>query len=463
MADKMTWREEIALIGKQAFQLKQMLKLGFISKADAESQQLDVAEYTEIYKLKLANEVDIRDTHQEISKLNDVQALIQRIRSSRIARIKGLRTIRRAEKEITDQEKLKALQERKLREPYFLGHGVSDQLKFTEPDLAKLDSLDLPVLRNVHDISQLMGLNPETIIWLAFERKVSSVDHYLRFEIPKRSGGMRLISSPKEQMRQAQLAIREEILKKITPSNQAMAFRPNTSIVDNARVHVGAKILVRVDLKDFFPSISFNRVRGFFKSCGYSPGVATVLALLTTDAQRVYVKTETGVKAVARGTRGLPQGACTSPDLANLIAKKLDARLQGLVQFKGEWRYTRYADDLVLSTVNKDSDAYGMVKAIEKIATAEGFEVNQKKTSIKRPSGRMSVTGLVINEDGIRLSKSDLKKIRSFLHKCDTQGREVVSDEIGKSAEAVAKGYLAYLHMVSPEIAQKYRDKYAWL
>ena len=177
----------------------------------------------------------------------------------------------------------------------------------------------------------------------------------------------------------------------------------------------------------------------------------------------MYVKTDIGLKTVARGKRGLPQGACTSPDLANLIAKKLDARLQGLVQYKGEWRYTRYADDLVFSTLNKDSDAFGIVKGVEKIAVAEGFAVNQKKTSIKRPSGRMSVTGLVINEDGVRLSKSDLKRIRAFLHKCDTQGRELVSEEIGKSAHAVAKGYISYLHMVSPEIAQKYRDRYSWL
>ena len=463
MARELSWRDQISTIGRDAFQLRQLLKLGFIEKAEAESKAIDIAEFESVYMLKIANEQEIRATNKLLSKLDDVAPVIERVRKARIARIKSLRVIRRAEKELTDQEKLKALQERKLREPYFLGHGVSDQLMFTEPDLAKLESLNLPVLRNVHDISKLIGLNPETIVWLSFEKRVSSVDHYLRFEIPKRSGGMRLISSPKKQMRQVQLAIREEILKKMPPSNQAMAFRPNISIVDNAKVHVGAKILVRVDLKDFFPSISFNRVRGFFKSCGYSPGVASVLALLTTDAQRVYVKTETGIKTVARGKRGLPQGACTSPDLANLIAKKLDARLQGLVNFKGDWRYTRYADDLVLSTLNADSDAFGIVKAVEKIAVSEGFEVNQKKTSIKRPSGRMSVTGLVINEDGVRLSKSDLKKIRAFLHKCDTQGRELVSEEIGKSADAVAKGYIAYLHMVSPEIAQKYRDKYSWL
>ena len=463
MTKELSWREQIATIGKSTFELRQMLKLGFIDKNEMASSALDFAEFESIYDLKIANEQEIRATNTLLSELGDVAPVIEKVRKSRIARIKSLRAIRRAEKELTDQEKLKALRERKLREPFFLGHGVSDQLKFTEPDLAKLESLNLPVLRNVHDISKLIGLNLETIVWLSFEKRVSSVDHYLRFEIPKRSGGMRLISSPKKQMRQAQLAIREEILKKMPPSNQAMAFRPNISIVDNAKVHVGAKILVRVDLKDFFPSISFNRVRGFFKSCGYSPGVASVLALLTTDAQRVYVKTENGVKAVARGKRGLPQGACTSPDLANLIAKKLDARLQGLVNFKGDWRYTRYADDLVLSTLNKDSDAFGIVKAVEKIAVSEGFEVNQKKTSIKRPSGRMSVTGLVINEDGVRLSKSDLKKIRAFLHKCDTQGRELVSAEIDKNAEAVAKGYIAYLHMVSPEIAQKYRDKYSWL
>jgi retron-type reverse transcriptase len=374
-----------------------------------------------------------------------------------------LRVIRKAEKELQAQEQAVTLRERKLSEPFFLGHGVSDQLVFTEPDVNKLESKGLPVLRNVKDVSNLIGLAPEVIVWLSFERRVSSVDHYLRFEIPKRSGGMRLISSPKKQMRQAQLAIRTEILSKLTPSGNAMAFQKNKSIVDNAKAHVGAKILVRVDLKDFFPSISFNRVRGFFKSCGYSPGISTVLALLTTDSQRVYVATNTGTKAVSRGKRGLPQGACTSPDLANLIAKRLDARIQGLVTNKGNWTFTRYADDLVLSTASKDSDAFGIVKAVERIAVAEGFEVNKKKTTIKRPSGRMTVTGLVINDGEVRLSKEDLRRIRAFLHRCDTLGREAVSAEIDKNAEAVAKGYIAYLNMVSPEIALKYREKYSWL
>lgn len=463
MTKELNWREQISIIGKSTFELRQMLKLGFIDKKEMESSALDIAEFDSVYELKLANEQEIRATNQLLIELGDVAPVIEKVRKSRIARIKNLRVIRKAEKELHAKEQAVALRERKLSEPFFLGHGVSDQLFFTEPDVMKLESKGLPVLRNVKDISNLIGLTPEVIAWLSFERRVSSVDHYLRFEIPKRSGGKRLISSPKEQMRKAQLAIRTEILSKLSPSDNAMAFQKNTSIVDNAKAHVGAKILIRVDLKDFFPSISFNRVRGFFKSCGYSPGVSTVLALLTTDSQRVYVATNSGTKTVSRGKRGLPQGACTSPDLANLIARRLDARIQGLVTHKGNWTFTRYADDLVLSTASKDADAFGMVKAIERIAVAEGFEVNTKKTSIKRPSGRMTVTGLVINDGEVRLSKEDLRRIRSFLHRCDTLGREAVSTEIEKNAEAVAKGYIAYLNMVSPEIALKYREKYSWL
>jgi RNA-directed DNA polymerase len=75
----------------------------------------------------------------------------------------------------------------------------------------------------------------------------------------------------------------------------------------------------------------------------------------------------------------------------------------------------------------------------------------------------MTVTGLVINDGEVRLSKEDLRRIRAFLHRCDTLGREAVSAEIDKNAEAVAKGYIAYLNMVSPEIALKYREKYSWL
>ena len=109
-----------------------------------------------------------------------------------------------------------------------------------------------------------------------------------------------------------------------------MAFRPGKSIVDNATPHLNAAIVVKLDLKDFFPSIGFARVRGYFEYLGFNPGIATILSLICTDAPRVKLTIDGQVKYVAMGERAFPQGACTSPALANLIASPLDARLAGL-------------------------------------------------------------------------------------------------------------------------------------
>lgn len=352
--------------------------------------------------------------------------------------------------------------ERTGTEEVFLGQGVSDKLVFSPSDEKKLSEKDLPVLNSVEDLAKFFRLTKEELIWLSYERKVSSIDHYVRFEIPKRKGGKRLIAKPKAQMRQAQERIRTEILKKLAPNTAAMAYRPGTSIVKNAKFHIGAKVLIRIDLKDFFPSITFHRVRDYFESLGYNPGVSTILALLTTDRARENVKGLGGTLSVASGIRGLPQGACTSPDLANLIASKMDARLYSLARSMGTWQYTRYADDLTFSCVQK-SDVKELLWLIRKIIVSEGFQINPEKTLISRPSKRMMVTGLQITEDSVELTRRDIKRMRAFFHQCESQGLEEVSDRIGKNAYHVARGYVAYMNMISPELARKYQRKHRWL
>jgi retron-type reverse transcriptase len=229
---------------------------------------------------------------------------------------------------------------------------VSDNLVFSEPDEAKLRNLKLPVLKDLADLANLTGLSAEEITYLCYTKRVSSVDHYKRFEIPKRKGGTRLIASPKPYLRKAQEAILEEILAPLNINSAAMAYRKRTSIVNNAKRHLSAQVLIRIDLKNFFGSISYQRVHNYFRSLGYSPGISTLLALLTTDAHRKRLAALGGELFIARGVRGLPQGACTSPQLANLIAGRLDTRLFWYAQKadSNPWRYTRYADDLIFSS-----------------------------------------------------------------------------------------------------------------
>ena len=157
----------------------------------------------------------------------------------------------------------------------------------------------------------------------------------------------------------------------------------------------------------------------------------------------------------------MPQGGCTSPALCNLITAKLDARLEGLARKFG-YTYSRYADDLVFSTANEETAANTLVSAVTRICRDEGFEVNNEKTRTMRKPNRQLVTGLMVN-DSVRLTRKDLRRVRAFLHRCETRGTDMVSAEIGRDAVAVAKGYFAYIYMVTPATAFRLFERHPWV
>lgn len=458
------WRARVAEIGRRNFENEEMFRLGFLTEESL--QRVAAAEgsleaYWTVVKELGAVRRELSAVETEIGNLPDFDALLAEIRSRRIERVKAEREERRACKQAERAVREAEIRRRRVEEPSFLGRGVSHHLIFAGGDPAAVAERGLPGLDTFMDLAGVLELTPQQLQWLAYERSSDDTDHYTRFEIPKRSGGMRLISSPKPAMRRAQQWIREMILKPLPVGPAATAFRPGISIVDNARQHADAEVVVRIDLKDFFPTITFDRVRGFFQSLGYNPGVSTVLALLCTDAPRARVSMDGQVSYVIIGKRGLPQGACTSPDLANLIAAGLDARLVGLAKAFG-WTYTRYADDLVFSSRSDDPDAARLVHAVTRIAGDEGFQVNDRKTRIMRSPNRQTVTGLLVN-DQVRLTRQDLRRIRAFLHRCETRGVEAVSQETGKDAVAVARGYYAYVHMVMPVAAARMRQQHPWI
>lgn len=388
---------------------------------------------------------------------------MKEVRRERIERVKREREGRKVLKAEEQARRRQELAEEKRKTPRFLGHGVSARLSFGGGNSAELAARGLPAPENLEQLAESMQLDPSEVLWLSYERAATTVDHYTRFEIPKKSGGRRLISSPKPKLRVAQSWIAKNVLDLLSPSPHATAFRPGTSIVDNASPHLQASIVVKLDLKDFFPSISFPRVRGYFEYLGFNPGIATVLALICTDAPRVRLALDGSVKYVAMGERVLPQGACTSPALANLIATPLDGRLAGLCKaLESKWTYTRYADDLTFSCRDHNADVGRLLKAIAKIVDDEGFRINADKTAVMRAPGRQVVTGLLVGDE-IRLSRRDIRRLRAFLYRCDKEGVEVVSRAIGKDALAVARGHLSYISMIMPEHAAGLKQQYVWL
>lgn len=459
------WRKRIAEVGQKAFEIEEMVRLGFLDADVLEKQLatsgLSLQAYQSVLAELAATNTEVSTTSQEIESLGTVEAALAEIRSRRIARVRQAREERRTRKEAERGQREQEQRRQRREAPTFLGHGVSNRLRYSGGDPELIAQLGLPQLTTFTDLSTALNLEPQQLQWLVYERGDATVDHYIRFTIPKRSGGDRLISRPRPYLQKAQQWINDTILRKQTLHPAAMAFRTGVSIVDNARLHVGTQIVVRLDLKDFFPSVTFPRVRGLFESVGYNPGMATVLSLLCTDSPRVMVTIDGQSHVVPVGERSLPQGACTSPLLANLVVRSLDRRVQGYA-VKADWVYSRYADDLVFSTCEDSASPHRLIRGITAVIADEGFVVNEEKTCVMRGPNRQTVTGLLVNDE-VRLTRRDLRRIRAFLHRCSTASLEVVSEEIGKDADAVARGYLGYIQMVSPATAQRLRIRYPWL
>ena len=459
------WQQRIRQIGKRAFEVEEMLRLGFISEKALVALERDGVSPDQ-YKAAVAELAGVRSESakkaRQVAEFQDADRAIAIIRARRIERVKAARAERKAakaaEREVRDAE----IRERKVVAPTFLGRDVSNRMDFSGGEPERIASAGLPALSTFVDVASALSLDPRRLQWLVYDRGASAVDHYTRFEIPKRSGGARLISSPKPALRAAQSWILESILARQPVSPSATAFRPGMSIVDNASRHAGKRIVIRVDLKDFFPSITFPRVRGLFESLGYNPGVSSVLALVCTDSPRARVRNGDTEWFVAVGPRGLPQGACTSPAISNLVVRHLDQRLEGLCT-AARWTYSRYADDLVFSADGEDASPHRLIRLVSRIVEDEGFVINAAKTRIMRSPNRQAVTGLVVNDGRVRLSKRDLRRLRAFLHQCRTRGVDAVSEEIGKDAAAVAKGHLAYVHMISPAAAARIRAENPWI
>ncbi len=455
--DTDNWREELKQLGKEYFIIQEMLRTGFLKLT---------SEDLVIYKAKLKelNEVNgqIYSMSQELRGIQDITPLIEEIRRNRIARVKAERILKKAERAKQLDIHKQTVTEHQKSKPSFLGEKFAEKLKFEGGDIAKLTALNLPIIHDLQDLSTAIDIPREELQWLCYHRQAATIDHYTRFQIPKRKGGMRNISSPKPKMRFAQGWILTEILEKLPLHEAAAAFQVGKSIVDNAKIHAGSEVIVRLDLKDFFPSIRFHRVKGLFKSFGYNYGIATVFALLCTDAARIGAKLNDKKYFVALGDRYLPQGACTSPALTNIICRKLDNRLSKLTIAR-DWHYTRYADDLILSSIDPDADFKKVIGLTKKIIKEENFEVNTEKTLVMRSHQRQTVTGIVVNDGILRVSRKDARHFRAFLHQYTLKGAEAMSKEIGKNATQYAKGYLAFIHMVNPTQAEKFIAEYDWL
>jgi RNA-directed DNA polymerase len=344
-----------------------------------------------------------------------------------------------------------------------------DRFDIEEPELRRKDN-QLPELADVAALADVLGFSVSRLRWLIFHRDVDSGTHYHRWQVPKRSGGMRLISAPKPQLKAAQSWIARNITEHLPVHGAAHGFLPGRSTLTNARVHAGAKVLVKFDIKDFYPTVTQPRVKGMLRKAGYNEQVATVLSMLCTESPREEMELHGKKHFVALGPRSLPQGAPTSPSLSNAVAMRIDARLSGFCQKRG-FRYTRYADDMTFSWHEGSSDApVGLLmRVVEEVVRDEGFALNRKKTRVMRRGGCQRVTGLVVNRNGseprdVRVPREMIRKLRAAIYNRE-QGRgekgETGTQEAGQARESLAqlRGVAAYIYMADPEKGQAFFDR----
>ncbi|RYD31880.1 MAG: RNA-directed DNA polymerase, partial [Verrucomicrobiaceae bacterium] len=379
----------------------------------------------------------------------EAQAAEQALADDDAARA-AAREARKAAAAARREQRAAAIAERRRTDIVFLGRGVSGGLADRRANVERLTAFGLPVLASPADIARVLGISVPRLRWLAFHSEASSVSHYIRFTIAKKSGGIRELAAPHRDMAAAQQWILTNILNVPPVRDCAHGFVRGRNVMTNAVPHVRRDAVVNADLKDFFPTVTFPRVKGIFESLGYSPAAATVLALLCTDSPRRLVEYEGEKLHTAAGPRALPQGACTSPALSNMAARKLDARLEGLARATG-WTYTRYADDLTFSANGETaSRCGGLLQALRRLCAEEGFTVNEKKTRVQRPNSQQSVTGVVVNQRP-NVPRTLRRRLRAILHQARTTGLAAQNTENHPNFPMWLRGMIAWVSSTNPD------------
>jgi hypothetical protein len=304
---------------------------------------------------------------------------------------------------------------------------------------------DLPRIESIGALCDWLWLDATQLDWfsdlkgLNLKSPEQRLNHYDYRVLRKTDGGIRLIEAPKSRLKNLQRQILTEILDRIPPHPAVHGFVRGRSIKTFAAPHAGQRVVLRMDLRDFFPTFRAARIQTFFRTIGYPEPVADLLGGLCTNSAPRSLWTRDIDSALVQPARmqearllysrpHLPQGAPASPSLANMCSYRLDCRLAGLAESAGA-NYSRYADDLAFSG---DED---FARPVDRFAThvaaivrEEGFGVNHRKTRVMRRGVRQHLAGLVVNEH-LNVNRHDFDVLKAILTNCirlgpDTQNRD---------------------------------------
>ncbi len=253
---------------------------------------------------------------------------------------------------------------------------------------------------------------------------------YRETYIPKRGHGRRRLLIPDASLKKIQKRILRRLLGKLHVHPAAMGFEKGKSIVHNAAAHVGQKVVLKLDLVDFFPATRAERVDAYFRRVGWNAEAAALLTRLCTHEG------------------GLPQGAPTSPRLSNLVNYYFDARLAGLVRHR-HGTYTRYADDLTISfSRDRPQRLRGFIQFVARLAGQFGYRLHlQHKLRVLRSYQQQLVTGLVVNSK-VQLPRATRRWLRAVAHRLSTNKAATLSPK-------QLQGWTALMHMIAQQTGAK--------
>lgn len=312
--------------------------------------------------------------------------------------------------------------------------------EFDNYDRSKLEARGLPIFENVKQLLDVLCITEKQEI--LFFSKNGRKNLYRTKEIPKKHGGKRTLKIPVESLKIVQKAINNIILCSIRMSDNAHAYIKKKSIVTNAVPHISAKTLIKIDIKDFFPSINLKHVFHQFRFLGYGENVSKYLAYLCVD-----------------DSLNLPQGAPTSPAISNLISLEMDKRIKSFCDLLN-LKYTRYADDITISSkarlIRKE---IGLIKyMIYHIFTDLGFEANNDKFKVFSSGQRMSVTGVVIN-DKLSIPKAKKREIENAIRYIKKYGLKGHLEHLGIEKNNYVGhlyGLASFIKMIDKEKGEAY-------
>ena len=236
---------------------------------------------------------------------------------------------------------------------------------------------------------------------------------YKEFDIPKRSGGTRRITAPTGKLKDIQRCISAIVAPYYRTPECVHGFAEGRSVATNARNHTGRNYVLNIDLKDFFPTITYTRVMKSLQELGFNEEVSDIISRLCT------IPMWDDRKEMLRNS--LPQGSPASPLLSNIVCSTLDKRLTDLARRYG-LTYTRYADDMTFSS---DHSVYArdgaFLQELDDIVRGCGFKINEKKTRLQKKGSRQEVTGLIVGEK-VNTYRQFIKNLRAAVFHAETNG-----------------------------------------